>query len=112
MATPPEIDSVHRLDDRDGRQVFEERGEFGPIRYLVEKREPPRLLVMRITDNSAFGGTWTYEVAPASAGSRLTITEDGEIYNPFFRFFARFVFGYEGTLESYLAAVHAELGDS
>ena len=29
----------------------------------------------------------------------MTITEHGEIYNPFFRVMARFVFGYEGTIE-------------
>jgi hypothetical protein len=56
-----------------------------------------------------FGGTWTYEVRPTPHGSTLTITEDGEIYNPLFRVMARFVFGYEGTMAAYLAAAEARL---
>ena len=52
-----------------------------------------------------FGGTWTYEITPVGKGSRLQITEDGEIYNPFFRFMARFIFGYEGTIGSYMSAL-------
>ncbi len=35
----------------------------------------------------------------------VTITENGEIYNPFFRFMARFVFGYTVTMETYLKAL-------
>ncbi len=34
--------------------------------------------------------------------AELTITERGEIYNPIFRVFARFVFGYTATMETYL----------
>jgi hypothetical protein len=33
--------------------------------------------------------------------TRVTITEDGKIYNPFFRFMARFAFGYAPSLETY-----------
>jgi hypothetical protein len=61
--------------------------------------------VSRIADpNLPFGGTWTFEITPAPGGARLRITEDGEIYNPLFRFMARFIFGYEGTINGYLSA--------
>lgn len=58
-----------------------------------------------------FGGTWTYNVSPdevppgtmASARSDVSIREDGQIYNPFFRFVARYVFGYTQRLQTYLA---------
>ena len=36
-----------------------------------------------------FGGTWTFEVVPMPSGSRLTITERGEIYNVIFRTLSR-----------------------
>ena len=43
---------------------------------------------------------------------RVTLTEAGEIYNPIFRFMARFVFGYSGTIEAYLKALHAKFGET
>ena len=72
-------------------------GRSGKMTLVVERMEPPRLLVGRIADPGLpFGGTWTYEIMPVSRGQPLEITEDGEIYNPLFRFMARFIFGYEG----------------
>jgi len=40
----------------------------------------------------------------------LTITENGEVYNPLFRFMARYIFGYEGTIENHMAALKKHLG--
>jgi hypothetical protein len=73
-----------------------------PVR--LERQEPPSLLVARIADPKLpFGGTWTYRIVPAGAdASELTITEDGEVYNVIFRFMARFVFGYYGTIDAFI----------
>ncbi len=46
---------------------------------------------------------------PAPQGSTLTITEDGEVYNPIFRFMSRFVFGHEATMAAYLSAAEKRL---
>ena len=35
----------------------------------------------------------------------VRITEDGEIYNPIFRFVSRFVMGYETTMKQYLSSI-------
>lgn len=71
---------------------------------------PPRLLVTRIADSDLpFGGSWTFELEPEGAATRLTITENGEVYNPFFRFMARFVFGHEGTARAYLEDLRRRL---
>jgi polyketide cyclase/dehydrase/lipid transport protein len=58
----------------------------------------------------AFAGKWTFEfVALPVIGTeptyrtQLTITEDGMIYNPFFRFLARYLVGYAQSMQSYLA---------
>jgi len=59
-----------------------------------------------------FGGRWEYDVAPDGNGSRLTITERGEVYNPIFRFMARFIFGYTKTIEEYQAALDRYLSSS
>ena len=101
-----DIKKVQKLPDRDGRPVWVEESRSGRITLAVERMEAPRLLVGRIADpDLPFGGTWTYELMPVAGGTRLKITENGEIYNPLFRFMARFIFGYEGTIASYMAAL-------
>jgi uncharacterized protein YndB with AHSA1/START domain len=100
------VRKVERLPDRDGRPVWVEDGTTGRITLAVERSEPPHVLVTRIADpDLPFGGTWTYTIRPTSNGCTLTITENGEIYNPIFRAMARFVFGYEATIAAYLDAV-------
>jgi uncharacterized protein YndB with AHSA1/START domain len=101
-----DIKTAQRLPDRDGRPVWLEESRSGRMTLAVERMEAPRLLVVRIADRDLpFGGTWTYEITPIAGGTRLRVTEDGEIYNPLFRFMARFIFGYEGTIASYMAAL-------
>jgi uncharacterized protein YndB with AHSA1/START domain len=105
-----DVKTVQRLPDKDGRAVWVENGSSGKLTLAVDRAEPPRLLVLRIADpDLPFGGTWTYEITPSPGGSSLTITEHGEIYNPVFRFMARFVFGYEATIATYLQALDARL---
>lgn len=81
------------------------------VNAVVVQNLPPSRLVTRIVGESAFGGTWTMEIAPLPKGSRLTITERGEVYNPIFRFLAKFVFGHTSTMDSFLAAAHKKLGN-
>ncbi|HSC26280.1 MAG TPA: SRPBCC family protein [Vicinamibacterales bacterium] len=104
-----DVKKVERLQDRDGRPVWVEEGPTGRMTLAVERSEPPRLLVLRIADpDLPYGGTWTYELSPQPGGGvMLSVTEDGEIYNPIFRFMARFVFGYEATMDTYLASLAA-----
>lgn len=85
-------------------QRIREFGSNGEIPYVVEEFDPPRRLRTRIGGTGmAFGGTWTFELAAApGGGTTIGVTEDGEIYNAFFRVMARFVFGYESTIDAYL----------
>ena len=108
-----DVKTVQRLPDRDGRPVWVEEGSGGRITLAVERSDPPRLLVLRIADpDLPFGGVWKYEIMPTANGTTLTITEDGEIYNPVFRVMARFVFGYEGTIAAYLKAADGRLANA
>jgi uncharacterized protein YndB with AHSA1/START domain len=97
------IRNVERLPNRNGGAVWVEDGTDGRITLAVERSEPPHTLVTRIADPELpFGGTWTFTIMPAPNGCTLTITENGEVYNPVFRAMARFVFGYETTMATYL----------
>jgi len=71
-------------------EQFREEGRRMDIRMEIVDSSPPRRLITRIADpDQPFGGTWTYDLAPEGPGTRLTITERGEVYNPIFRFVAR-----------------------
>ncbi|HET7695257.1 MAG TPA: SRPBCC family protein [Vicinamibacterales bacterium] len=99
----PGVKSLQRHADRDGKPAWTEEAGGMTIPLYFERMDRPGLLVSRIADPSLpFGGTWTYRIQPAGAGSQLTITEDGEVYNPFFRFMSRFVFGHTATLDEFV----------
>ena len=55
-----------------------------------------------VSEGLPFGGGWTISLQQNENGTIVTITENGEIYNPVFRFFSRFIFGYDGTIQQYL----------
>ena len=97
-----DVTAVELLPSGDGT-MFREAGPGGQITYRIETLEPPARMVSRIADPSLpFGGSWTFEVvAAAGGGSALTITEDGEVYNPIFRFISHFFMSPTATLETY-----------
>ena len=79
------------------------------VKTEIVERVPPTKLVTKIVGETQFGGTWTFEVVPTPSGSRLTITERGEIYNVVFRALAKYVIGYTGTMDSFLEAAQKKL---
>jgi uncharacterized protein YndB with AHSA1/START domain len=104
------VTAVTVLDSTNGLPRFNENGEFGPIIFRMEQADAPTLMRTRIDDpHQPFGGTWTYVLVPGANGTLLTITEDGEVYNPLFRFLSRFVFSQTATIETYLEDVRTRL---
>lgn len=107
----PGVKALERHADHDGKPAWTEEASGTKIALRFERMERPSLLVSRIADPSLpFGGTWTYRIQPAPGGSSLTITEDGEVYNPFFRFMSRFVFGHTATLDQFVENLQARAG--
>ena len=106
-----DVTSVEMLPADSGREAWREQGKNDAISYVVEEAEAPRRLVTRITDKSLpFGGSWEYAITGDGAGSRVRITEHGEVYNPVFRFVSRFIMGHTATASAYLKALGARFG--
>jgi hypothetical protein len=85
------------------------KGWGGDTATEVVEQDAPRLLVTKILGEKAFGGTWTFEIAPEGQdASTVTITERGEVYNPFFRAVMRVV-GPTRTIDGYLAKLERAL---
>jgi len=106
------LKSVKRLPDQNGLPAWVETTDSGKLPFETVLSQPPSKLVVGIADPKLpFGGTWTYEITATDSGSKLLIREDGEIYNPIFRFLSRFVFGYSGTIDTYLKSLAKKFGE-
>ena len=103
----------YSVTEEEGKHIVRETDKHGQtITYELLESRPPTLLKRAIADkNLPFGGTWTWTVEPQGDGCLVTITEEGEIYNPLFRFASRFVIGYTGTIDRYLATL-AQVAES
>ncbi len=107
-----DLKSLKRQPDRNGLPAWVETSSFGEIPLEIIESVAPRKLVTRIVDPKLpFGGTWTYEIAPADGGSTLRITERGEVYPALFRVMTRFLFGYTSTIDQYLVALGKKFGE-
>ncbi len=83
------------------------------ITFELQEARPFEKMVTVIADkNLPFGGSWTFELKASAATTTLIITENGEVYNPFFRFMSKYIFGHAATLEKYLQNLKAALGEN
>jgi hypothetical protein len=99
----------------EGRPVWTEVSRKGQRLSLETMEEvSAKRLVRRIADRGLpFGGSWTIEVdAVAASRTALTVVEDGEVYNPFFRFVSRFLLGHDRTIRAFVADVARKHGQS
>ena len=78
---------------------------------IVESTPPYRQVTQVKDTEKMFGGTWTIAIASDPGGSSLTITEDGWVANPIFRFMARYVFGHHATMDGILKQVAKALNE-
>jgi hypothetical protein len=86
------------------------KGWAGDTQTEAVERDEPRLLVTKIVGQTAYGGTWTFEIAPdGHDASTVTITERGEVYNPVFRVLSRYLFGQTRSIDAYLAKLERAL---
>jgi hypothetical protein len=110
----PDLKSYERGRGADGQAFIRETNKRGEIvTYEIVAFLPPRRYAARIADKGLpYGGQWTYELEPRGSQTVLRITEDGEVYNPIFRFLSRFVIGHTRTIDNYLRALAAQTSDS
>ena len=77
-----------------------ERGDSLPLKMVV--RDPGQRLVTEIQGHDLpFGGGWEFRLKDNGGSTIVTITENGEVYNPVFRFVSKFIMGHNATLKTY-----------
>lgn len=109
-----DVKTVERLPDRDGHEVWREvYAQGSPITLETAEAVAPNHLVRNIADDGGpFSGRWEYDIkGDNTGGSRLTITERGEVPNPFFRFMSRFLIGHTYFMEKFQKDLAAKFGE-
>jgi uncharacterized protein YndB with AHSA1/START domain len=107
----PDVQSAERIPNVGDREVWRETNRFGKVEGHVAHKSPlQRLVIEIVTTERSYGGRWTYDLADCPGGTQLTITEEGQVYNPFFRFMSRYLFGYHHTMTDYLRAMGRHFG--
>lgn len=106
------IVAVEKLPDTNGHSVWKEVEKGGGgLQYETLRLLAGQELVRRIvSEGLPFGGTWTFHLTPQDGGTCLTLTEDGEIYSPVFRFVARYMMGYHKSMQTYFTDLEGHLG--
>lgn len=107
-----DLKSVDLEPQPDGRLHFRETGKQRSVNFELLEDVPAQRLVTRILDKDlGYSGKWTFGLTAEGDTTRLTITEDGEVSNVFFRFMSHYVFGHTATLDSYLGALANHFGE-
>lgn len=108
----PDVERVEARVDSSGDTVWVEHGAGGALPLqIAERTEPSRLVVRIVDDGLPFGGRWTYELEELSNGTRVTITEDGKVYNPIFRVISTLFLSEHATMDRYLVALAAKFSE-
>jgi hypothetical protein len=106
---------VVRLTDATGQPLWVETDTHGnATRYLETKTSREDGLIVREIDepSAPYGGRWEYSFVDDGANTTVVrIKEVGTIFNPVFRFAARYFIGYTSRLETYISDLGHKSGD-
>jgi hypothetical protein len=103
------VRSIEVLERGAGRLRYVEHGDEDIAFEFREETQGRRFRSTIAEPSLPFGGAWRIELQPEGAGTRVSIEERGEVRDPLYRFFARFVFGHEATIRTYLADLERAL---
>ena len=107
----PEVKSVTTLAPDHGRDHWVEHLAYHQyMTFLAVDTVPSTLRRVKLDDpKAAYGGTWTYELAPRPTAESTTvkITEDGYINPPVYRFVMARVMGPTKNLDTYMKNLQA-----
>ena len=115
-ATPtwrPGVIKVIRGVDAGGKPVWEETFRNNMALHLAtEEFVPEKRLVRRIFgEGLPFTGRWIFALAPEGGGTRIVLTEEGDVPNPFFRFVSKVIMGHDRHLDKYLVDLGNKFGE-
>ncbi len=111
--TWPELTEAVMSADSVGREIWHEKVDGFDMRLLVTESVPLSRFVTLIQSppGASFGGRWIYQLDPAGSGTRVTVTEEGWVANPFFRLMSK-LGGHHRSIDGYLTALGKHFGET
>ncbi len=107
----PDVRSYEAVREGEGLDLFRETTRNGESIIYEIVVSPPYSIQRRIaTTGLPYSGTWSYSLTPEGDFTTVRITEDGEVYNPIFRFVSRFILGQTRSIDAYLQAMGSATG--
>ena len=107
-----DVKSVEVVETPGQKTRFTEHGS-DDMNYEVVEDVPNQRMATRILNTDlGYSGQWTYELTDENGGTRVKITEDGDVSNVLFRFMSRYIFGHTSTIDSYLTALGKKFGET
>lgn len=91
-----------------GTVRYHEVGRNGRIQFALREIAPGSFEVFVDDSNQSFGGRWVISTSPSLQGTSVYIREEGYVHAPLFRALAKYVFGHETTLKTYLHELKVE----
>lgn len=107
------VEQVEFLNENEEHPVWREGySDEDPLSFrMIGKTQNQSITVEIADENLPFSGQWTYTIEPQKEGARLTITENGEVYNPIFRFVSAYIIGHDSTIKQYMSDLETELNN-
>jgi uncharacterized protein YndB with AHSA1/START domain len=104
---------IEKLPDQNGHAVWREsyKNGYGLTLETTEVSAPLRLVRSIADVDGPFTGRWEFVLTEIEGGCRVTITEFGEVANPYFRVMAKLFMKPEAHMELYLAALATRFGE-
>jgi uncharacterized protein YndB with AHSA1/START domain len=107
------VAKIEKLPDQNGHDVWRESYKNGyDLTLETTETIAPARLVRSIADvGGPFTGRWEFVLTPVEEGCRVSITEYGEVANPYFRVMAKWFMRPEAHMELYLMALATKFGE-
>jgi len=112
-----DVDRIEMLPPNGDRIAWREVSKGDVVDYegeIVRTPQPgvPGRFISRIVSKDLpYGGEWIIDVSMSRDLSVVTVTENGEVYNPIFRFVSKYVMGHSATIDGYLRALGSHVGE-
>lgn len=107
-----DIQSVTIASNDGGPLRWTEVGRQRSVSYVATVVEPPHRFTSQIADEDlGYSGEWEFVITPTERGTRVTITESGQVGNPIFRFFGTHFVGFTREIDAYLRDLALHLGE-
>jgi hypothetical protein len=109
----PDVLREETVPDPGKRKLVRETTRNGEtVTYELLAATPPTSIQRCIaSENLPYSGAWTFSLQAQDGATVVRITEEGDVYNPVFRFVSRFILGHTGTIDAYLRALAKANGE-